>query len=49
MSVRNEKRKSFSVYSWGVCMIAFVASAEELAIHLLRTDYRADRKSLYQK
>lgn len=28
------------VYSWAVCILAFAASAEELAIHLLRKDYR---------
>lgn len=37
------------VYSWAVCILAFVASAEELTIHLLRTEYVADRKSLYKK
>ena len=36
-------------YCWAVCMVAFAASAEELAIHLLRTDYLADRKSFIQK
>ena len=40
---------SIVVYSWAVCILAFVASAEELAIHLLRTDYLADRKSFIQK
>lgn len=37
------------VYSWAVCILAFAASSEELAIHLLRTDYLADRKSFIQK
>lgn len=37
------------VYSWAVCILAFTASAEELAIHLLRTDYRANRKSIISK
>lgn len=36
-------------YCWAVCMVAFAASAEELAIHLLRTDYLAERKSFIQK
>ena len=40
---------SIIVYSWAVCILAFLASAEELAIHLLRTDYLADRKSFIQK
>lgn len=36
-------------YCWAVYMVAFIASAEELAIHLLRTDYLVDRKSFLQK
>lgn len=36
-------------YCWAVCMVAFAASAEELAIHLFRTDYLAERKSLFTK
>ena len=36
------------VYSWSVCALAFAASLEELAIHLFRPDYRADRKSIFQ-
>lgn len=32
-------------YSWAVCILAFVASLEELIIHLCRPDCRADRKS----
>ena len=40
---------SIVVYSWAVCILAFVASTEELAIHLLRTDYLADRKSFISK
>jgi len=40
---------SVVVYSWAVCILAFAASAEELAIHLLRTDYLANRKSFIQK
>ena len=36
------------VYSWAVCILAFTASVEELAIHFLRTDYLAERKSLFQ-
>ena len=37
------------VYSWAVCIIAFAASAEELAIHLLRTDYMANPKSIMER
>ena len=37
------------VYSWAVCILAFAALAEELAIHLLRKDYLADRKSIIPK
>ena len=37
------------VYSGAVCIIAFAASAEELAIHLLRTDYIANRKSIMER
>ena len=36
-------------YNWAVCILAFAASAEELAIHILRTDYLAERKSFIQK
>ena len=32
-------------YSWAVCILAFVASLEELIIHLCRPACRADRKS----
>lgn len=35
-------------YCFAVCILAFAASVEELAIHLFRTDYLADRKSLIQ-
>lgn len=35
-------------YSWAICILAFAASSEELAIHLLTTDYLAERKSLFQ-
>ena len=38
-----------AAYSWAVCVLAFAASLEELAIHLCRKDYRADRKSILQK
>lgn len=37
------------VYGWAVCILAFTASVEELAIHLLRTDYLAERKSFFNK
>ena len=33
------------VYSWAVCILAFAASVEELAIHLLKADYIPERKS----
>ena len=36
------------VYSWAVCIQAFAASVEELAIHLLRADYIPERKSFLQ-
>ena len=36
------------VYGWGVCVLAFAASVEELAIHLLRADYIPERKSFLQ-
>lgn len=39
---------SLVVYSWTVCILAFAAAAEELAIHLLQTEYVADRKSLFR-
>lgn len=37
------------VYSWAVCILAFSASLEELAIHFYRKEYQADRKSILQK
>ena len=37
------------VYSWTVCVLAFTASLEELAIHLCRKDYCTDRKSIFQR
>ena len=37
------------VYSRAVCLLAFAAAFEELAIHLCRKEYRADRKSIFQK
>ena len=40
--------KSCVVYSWTVCILAFAASAEELAIHLLKANYIPDRKSFMQ-
>ena len=36
-------------YSWGVCLIAFAASAEELAIHLFRNGYDSGRKTIFGK
>ena len=37
------------IYSWFVCVLALAASAEELAIHLCRNEYRADRKTIFQR
>lgn len=37
------------VYSCSLCILAFVSSAEELAIHLMKTEYLADRKSIIEK
>ena len=37
------------VYSRVVCVLAYAASFEELAIHLLGKKYRADTKSIFQK
>ena len=37
------------VYSWGLCVIAFAASAEELVIHLCQPGYQSDRKSVFQQ
>lgn len=36
------------VYCWSVCILAFASSLEELAIHLCRSEYRADRKSIFE-
>ena len=36
-------------YSWFVCVLALATSAEELAIHLCRNEYRADRKTIFQR
>lgn len=35
-------------YCFAVCILAFAASAEELVIHFLSTEYMPDRKSLIQ-
>ena len=37
------------VYSWGLCVLAFAASAEELVIHLCQPGYPSDRKSIFQQ
>lgn len=37
------------VYSWGLCILAFAASAEELVIHLCQPGYQSDRKSVFQQ
>ena len=37
------------VYSWGLCVLAFAASAEELVIHLCQPGYQSDRKSVFQQ
>ena len=34
-------------YGWAVCLLALAASAEELMIHLCRTEYCPDRKSFF--
>lgn len=36
-------------YGWAVCVLACVASVEELAIHLCRKNYCADQRSIFQK
>lgn len=36
-------------YCWAVCVLAFAASLEELAIHLSRKSCNADTKSFFQK
>lgn len=36
------------IYSWAVCGLAFLASLEELAIHIFRKGYNAERKSFFQ-
>ena len=36
-------------YSWVLCVLAFAASLEEMAIHLCWKEYRSDRKSIFQK
>ena len=36
-------------YSWMVCALAFAASLEELGIHLYWREYRADRKSIFNR
>ena len=35
-------------YGWAVCALAFAASLEELAIHIVFKDYNADRKSIFK-
>ena len=37
-----------AVYSWAVCALAFASSLEELVLHLCRTSYQADVKSILQ-
>lgn len=36
-------------YGWAVCALAFLASLEELAIHLFRPGDRADRRSIFKR
>lgn len=36
------------IYSWTICALAFVASLEELAIHIFCKGYNADIKSVFQ-
>ena len=35
-------------YCWSICILAFLASLEELAIHIFGKEYNADRKSIFQ-
>ncbi|MBP1560238.1 MAG: CDP-alcohol phosphatidyltransferase family protein [Oscillospiraceae bacterium] len=37
-----------TIYSRAVCVLAFLASLEELAVHIFRKEYNADRKSIFQ-
>ena len=37
------------IYGWVVCGLAFAASAEELAIHIISKEYKAERKSIFLK
>lgn len=39
---------SGEIYSWAVCGAAFLASLEELIIHILSKRYNPDRKSIFQ-
>ena len=39
---------SGEIYSWAVCGTAFLASLEELIIHILSKRYNPDRKSIFQ-
>lgn len=37
------------VYCWSICALAFLASLEELAIHIFSKEYNADRKSIFKR
>lgn len=37
------------VYCWLICVLAFLASLEELAIHIFSKEYNADRKSIFKR
>lgn len=37
------------IYCRAICILAFFASLEEWMIHLCQRDYRADKKSIFQK
>lgn len=41
-------RTSGVTYSWMVCILAFFASVEELAINISQKEYQADRKTIFR-
>ncbi|MGN0998555.1 MAG: CDP-alcohol phosphatidyltransferase family protein [Faecousia sp.] len=38
-----------ALYCWGVCAVAAASAFEELAIHLIRPNYSANTKSIFQE